>query len=474
MTAAAGGDPRATVVIVNWNGEKLLPTCLDAVAAQTAPFPFQTWVVDNASRDGSVELLRERYPWVRVLRSGANKGFAGGNNHALRTMTTPYAVLLNNDATPEPDWLENLLAPFEAPGGERLGAVTGKVVFEPTFLRLRLSTAGFVPGPHDARRLGVRVSSVRVDGAERLGDVLWEKLTWGAEGPAAGRFFWTRPAGELLVPVPAAGPVTLAFTWAAERAKPVTLGWDGGSVSLPVGPDPTGASAVIPPGVPRVDVVNNVGGIVLVDGYGADRGYQEVDTGRYDTPEEVFTACGNGVALRTRVGRELGWFDEDFFLYYEDTDLSWRLRARGWSIRYEPTAVLRHLHSATSGEWSPLFVFHTDRNRLLMLTKNATPGLALRAVLRYPLTTASTALRALRRGLAARRRPAVRPTLLRLRVIGSYLRLLVPMLRRRRVVRRTAALPRRELERRWLVPRPPVTSPTAAPAAAPTGEEPAA
>ena len=95
----------------------------------------------------------------------------------------------------------------------------------------------------------------------------------------------------------------------------------------------------------------------------------------------MFNACGNGMAMRTAAGREVGWFDDDFFLYYEDTDLSWRLRPRGWAIRYEPTAVLRHLHSASSTEWSPLWIFHVDRNRLLMLTKDATAPLALRAVL---------------------------------------------------------------------------------------------
>jgi GT2 family glycosyltransferase len=56
---------------------------------------------------------------VRVLRNDRNLGFAGGNDTALREVTTPYAVLLNNDATPEPDWLERLLAPFDAPGAER-------------------------------------------------------------------------------------------------------------------------------------------------------------------------------------------------------------------------------------------------------------------------------------------------------------------------------------------------------------------
>jgi hypothetical protein len=383
-------------------------------------------------------------------------------------VTSPFAVLLNNDATPEPDWLEHLLAPFSAPGGERLGAVTGKVVFLPRFVRLRLSTPGFVPGPHDSRELGVRVSSVSVAGEEKLGEVLWERLTYGAEGPPSDRFFWTRPAGELLLPVPAEGPVEVGFAWAADRPKDVSLSWVGGSVTLPAGEQTTSVSLTLPAEIDRVDVVNNAGGIVLDDGYGADRAYQQVDDGRFDTPTEVFTACGNGMAVRRELGAELDWFDDDFFLYYEDTDLSWRIRARGYGIRYEPSAVLRHVHAASSGEWSPLFVFHVDRNRLLMVTKDATARLALRVVGRYPLTTASMALRSVRQAVANRSRPAVRPTLLRLRVIASYLRLLPRMLARRRQVRRSAAVGHRALERRWLTPRAEayeaVTSPAVDPA----------
>jgi hypothetical protein len=179
--------------------------------------------------------------------------------------------------------------------------------------------------------------------------------------------------------------------------------------------------------------------MVFRDGYGADRAYQELDRGQYQRPEEVFAFCGGAVCFRTEALREAGSFDEDFFLYYEDTDLSWRLRALGWAIRYQPEAVVRHIHSASSVEWSPLFVFHTDRNRLLMLTKNARAGLATREVLRYPLTTVSLALREVARSRHTRRRPPLRPTLLRLRVLGSYLRLLPVMLVRRRARRPPAS-----------------------------------
>jgi len=96
-------------------------------------------------------------------------------------------------------------------------------------------------------------------------------------------------------------------------------------------------------------------------------------------------------------------------------------------------------------------VFHTDRNRLLMLTKDATLPLALSAVARYPLTTASITVRTARQAwkAAAVGGPA---TLLRLKVIGSYLRLFPAMVTRRREIGRTASERRRSLQD-WLVSR---------------------
>jgi GT2 family glycosyltransferase len=443
--------PLATVVIVNWNGERWLRPCLDALARQTAPFPYDVWVVDNGSTDGSVALLEREYPHVRLLRNEKNLGFAGGNNTALRQVTAPYAVLLNNDATPAPDWLERLIAPFEEPGGDRLGAVTSKVVFAPRFLPLRLETEEFRPGGIDPRDLGVRIAQIAVDGVDVTSRVLWERLTWGPEGGGRDRFFWTRPCGEMLLPLPHdEGPWEVTLRWAAERDKDVCLRWSRGEATLPVTTRMREQGFTVAAQASSVDVLNNVGSVVLRNGYGADRGYQEVDSGQYDEPEEVFALCGCAVAIRTEAGRALDWFDDDFFLYYEDTDLSWRLRAAGWRIRYEPRAVVRHVHSGTSVEWSPTFVFHTDRNRLLMLVKDARAGRALREVLRYPLTTASIAARTARTSVRDRSRPAVRPTLLRLRVLLSLLRLLPAMLDKRAAV--PPVVPRRELET-WLVGR---------------------
>jgi len=97
-------------------------------------------------------------------------------------------VLLNNDAVP--GWTAGQPArPFEQPAA-RSSRVTGKVVFLPASCGCgwRLD---FSPGPHDSRSLGVRISSVTVNGRDVLREVLWERLTFGAEGPPDAPFFWT-------------------------------------------------------------------------------------------------------------------------------------------------------------------------------------------------------------------------------------------------------------------------------------------
>jgi GT2 family glycosyltransferase len=448
-----------TVIVLNYNGAHLIRPCLDALAKQDLPAEqLAVWVVDNASQDESLAILDREYPSVRVIRNGRNDGFAGGNNVGLRQVTTPLVALINNDARPEPDWIRRLIAPFAEPDVSRLGAVTGKIVFVPRFVEFTLRTPAFRPGALDGRELGVRVYRVQVDGVDVTEQVLWENAAYGPEGAGPERFRWTRASGQLLVPIALdghspTGDLEIRVELAAETGKPVTLAWTGGEATLPAGPQRAEEVFTVPADVPTWDVLNNVGSKVYVDGYGADRAYQEVDRGQWDTADEVFAFCGGSVCLRADALRDVGLFDDDFFLYYEDTDLSWRLRSAGWSIRYEPSSVTRHIHSASSVEWSPFFTFHVDRNRLLMLTKNATRDVALREVLRYPLTTASLAARELARSRHTRRRPPVRPTLLRLRVIASYLRLLPRMLARRRHLARAAAVDRRQLQDRWLVRR---------------------
>ena len=109
------------MVVVTWQGAHLLRPCLDAVLPEGAPVV----VVDNASTDGTTDLLASLYPQVQVVRTGANLGFAGGVAEGLKHVTSEYVVLLNNDATVRPGWLAELLKPFDDPA---VAAVTSKLL----------------------------------------------------------------------------------------------------------------------------------------------------------------------------------------------------------------------------------------------------------------------------------------------------------------------------------------------------------
>jgi GT2 family glycosyltransferase len=239
-----------SIVIVNYNGARYLRECLRALRDQSLPaHRFEVIVVDNDSHDGSVELLRTDFPWVRVVPMRTNLGFAAGNNAGFLHAHGDHIVLLNNDTAADPHFLTELLA--SAAGAPAVGGVAAKLVF---------------------------------------------------------------------------------------HADPRTL--------------------------------NSAGSRLLPDGHAQDRGFRDADIGQFETDEEVFSGCGAALLLRKDMLDEAGAFDERYFMYYEDTDLAWRAHHRGWSFRYAPRSLVRHIHCGSSGEWSPFFTFHVERNRVLTSIKN--------------------------------------------------------------------------------------------------------
>jgi len=316
--------PRVTVVVVTWQGRHLLGPCLESLRHQT--LGHRLLVVDNASTDGTTDFLAAQHPEANVLVSRRNEGFAGGVARALGAVDTPYAALLNNDATAEPDWLAALVAHADA--CPEAGAVTSQMLLT------------------DA---------------------------------------------------------------------PGTL--------------------------------NNTGVLLLPSGYGADRDLGE-PAGSRPEPGEVFGFSGGAALLRTEAVDQAGGMPAPFFLYYEDTDLSWRLRLAGWTVRYEPRAVVHHAHSATADQQSESFAFYNERNRLLTLARCAPAGMAVRGATQFLVTTASLTLRRLIRRPApdvATFRLAVR-----LRAFRSFLRLLPWAVRGRRAVVRRASPGVRAVADRWV------------------------
>lgn len=113
----------STVIVLNYNGRHFLPDCLGSLEGN-CPADCSVMVVDNGSTDGSLELLRTDFPWVRTLALNSNTGFAAGNNAGVRASDSDILILLNNDTRAAPDWIDKLLLPFRDPA---VGAVTSSM-----------------------------------------------------------------------------------------------------------------------------------------------------------------------------------------------------------------------------------------------------------------------------------------------------------------------------------------------------------
>jgi GT2 family glycosyltransferase len=110
--SASGGVPSVSVVIVNFNGEEFISSCIGSVLAQE-PVP-EIVVVDNGSTDHSVSMVRELFPQVRIVLNSKNLGFAGPANQGAEAATGDLLLFLNNDARLMPTTLSTLVDALQA------------------------------------------------------------------------------------------------------------------------------------------------------------------------------------------------------------------------------------------------------------------------------------------------------------------------------------------------------------------------
>jgi GT2 family glycosyltransferase len=126
VTGTPASDvPLFSVVIPHWNALRFLPVCLKALAQQTHP-NIEVIIADNNSTDGSRELVREQYDWVRLIELDKNYGFTGACNAGMRAARGAYVALLNNDTEVDPDWAAAIVAAFER--HPEVGSVASKML----------------------------------------------------------------------------------------------------------------------------------------------------------------------------------------------------------------------------------------------------------------------------------------------------------------------------------------------------------
>jgi GT2 family glycosyltransferase len=241
--------PRVSVVIPNWNTGRFLPPCLSSLREQTFE-DFETIVTDSGSTDGSVQMVRERFPEVRVVELGENRGFSAAVNAGIAASDAELIAPLNNDTEQEPDWLAALVRAAD--------------------------------GHHEAGFF----ASKMVDFEDR-------------------------------------------------------------------------------------NVLDGAGDALRLSGLPYRLGHGERDRGQFDKPNYVFGACAGAALYRRAMLEDIGGFDEDFFMYCEDGDLSFRAQLAGYRCLYVPDAVVYHVGSAsTGGKRSPTATRLGTRNSLSLLVKD--------------------------------------------------------------------------------------------------------
>lgn len=115
-------EPLLSIIIVSWNTRDLLAQCLASVYAHPPACPFDVWVVDNASADGSADMVRQRFHAVHLIENVENVGFARANNQAIRTSNGELVLLLNSDTIVQDGALGAMVAFATQSGAAIVGA----------------------------------------------------------------------------------------------------------------------------------------------------------------------------------------------------------------------------------------------------------------------------------------------------------------------------------------------------------------
>ena len=242
-------SPDVFVVVPNWNGAESIASCLDSLQQQTTT--AIVIVVDNGSVDGSVQLIKEKYPGVVLLEQPKNLGFAGGVNVGIKyaiAHNAKFVALFNNDAIADKNWLLNLQQKLNS--NPKLGIVASKIV----------------------------------DSEQKHLDSTGEfYTTWGLPYP---------------------------------------------------------------------------------------RGRDEAVSDKYDDQTVIFGASGGASLYRVEMLKQIGLFDEAFFAYYEDVDISFRAQLAGWKIEYVSSAVAYHQIGATSSKIKGFTTYQAMKNLPMIIRKN--------------------------------------------------------------------------------------------------------
>lgn len=347
-----------SVILVNYNGKKYIDLLFESlIKLKHDDFTYEVVFVDNASNDESIQYLENKHYEndinLKIVKSLENKGFAGGNNLGVKESNGQYVVLLNNDTVVDEMWLQELYHFFITQ--DNCVMANAKLLFFYDYIKFTFKTQDKI----------IFDRNILINRKENYADGKFIKNCL-CEANELVCFGHT----EIMLPLlDKEGEHTFTFKtkyW-NNNSDVIVAGQEykadeNGDVVITLSSEYVNEN--------KITLVQNAGSGINEVYNGYDIGFCEPDSEKYKKPYEINNGCGAAILMRRADFEECGGFDEQFFMYYEDTDLSYRIKKDDKKIMYCPTAIVRHIHTGSSTEWSPFFTYHVYRNKLLFLYKN--------------------------------------------------------------------------------------------------------
>lgn len=364
------------ILVLNYNGLRHLKDFMPKAAFLRDRSDATLVVIDNASCDDSEHFIQSQYPWAVFIRNDANYGWGEGYNIGIKTLEAKglqftHYLFLNNDTEPSLDWLEKLKAAAET-APQDVAEIGCRAVFKEK--RISESLFSLPPGAESVLLAYYVVPGT--DGSTKI-TRSGERVTLDCTSPMATHtpppiFLGESPTSEIFawyviqVYNPSENPLTLTLldglSAYAEDVNERLQRWvlshrPDGRKSVILAPD---QKAVVARILTRRDY-DALPPLIQNSGIAINRAFEGYDLHAHelwDAPQDhgmIRGICGVAKLVRADVFHELGGFDPEYFMYYEDLDFSLRCAERGYRHQLVPEAILVHAHAGTSDARSMFF-----------------------------------------------------------------------------------------------------------------------
>ena len=346
-----------SIIIVNYNGIKYLKNLFNSlINLKHDNIKFEVIFVDNASTDNSIQYICDhKYKElidIKLICNDENQGFAQGNNTGVKSSSGEFVIFLNSDTAVDHQWLEKLYKCINS--NYNFGMVASKLLFFYDFIKISFLTQDKI----------VLDKKIKINGIEySIDNKFCKNLLYGEQLICLGNT-------EIGIP--------LLYGIANYEIEFNILEYNMDTDYILA----CSQSINIDDNILRIKftkedilsfkyaIIQNAGSDINENYDGFDIGMGEADAPKYNFEREINLGCGAAIILRREDFDNVGGFDERFFMYYEDVDLSFKIKSLGKKIIYCPEAVVRHIHTGSSKEWSPFFSYHVYRNKLLFIYNN--------------------------------------------------------------------------------------------------------